>query len=509
MPSHTRNSPPQGSGSARPLDPCGIVIFGAGGDLTARMLMPALYALARSKRLPEKFYILGTTRRELDSDRFRDQMRAAVKEHGRLQAPSDSQWKEFAQRLHYLMIDATKPDHYQRLRTRLRELDERHGLPGNYLFYLAVAPSLYSPIVEHLGQTGLAASSARNGWTRIVIEKPFGQDVESARRLNAQVRKVFQEEEVFRIDHFLGKETVQNLMVFRFANGIFEPIWNRNFIDHVQISVTEDIGVGRRAGFYEKAGAVRDMIQNHLLQLLCLVAMEPPGSFLATPVRQEKVKVLQSIRPVDTRQAVRGQYGPGRVNGEEVVGYRQEEGVQADSATETFAAIKFEIDNWRWAGVPFYVRTGKRLAKKKSLIGIQFRDAPLSLFGCTPMGPCEANRLLVRLDPDQGIGLRFIAKQPGLEVVGQAVDMDFRYSTSFQAETPSAYETLVLDCLEGDPMLFARGDWVEHAWELLMPLLSAWAAKAPGDFPNYAAGSSGPAQADALLEREARRWHPV
>ncbi|MFQ5664427.1 MAG: glucose-6-phosphate dehydrogenase [Terriglobia bacterium] len=498
-------------GGVRP-GPCAIVVFGASGDLTARKLIPALYDLCQAGRLPESFYIVGLARREWSSDKFRQQMRTAVDQHARFPPTQAAAWDKFAARLHYQCLDANNADSYQRLRARLEELDPTWGTPGNYVFYLAVAPHLYPIIVEHLGRAGLAATGApQRGWRRIVIEKPFGHDRASARRLNLQVRAVFQEEQVYRIDHYLGKETVQNLMVFRFANGIFEPIWNRNFIDHVQISVVEELGVEERAGYYEQAGAVRDMIQNHLLQLLCLVAMEPPASFEATPVRQEKLKVLRALRPLLASQvdqfAVRGQYGPGQLNAAAVPGYRQEKGVKPDSATETFAAVKFQIENWRWAGVPFWVRTGKRLPKKSSVIAVQFRDAPLHLFACTPMGPCEPNRLTVRLQPNEGIGLRFIAKEPGLQVVGRPVEMDFGYGAAFPGESPSAYETLLLDCLEGDPMLFARGDWVENAWELLTPLLEAWAAKPPADFPNYAAGTWGPRQADALLERDARHWH--
>ena len=493
--------------TARRLDPAGIVIFGASGDLTARMLLPALFDLACSRRLPEKFYILGSARRPISTDQFREAMRRAVNEHGRFRPENETEWKEFTLRLDYLAVDPTRAEDHGKLRERLKELDRRHGVPGNYLFYLAVPPEVYSATVENLAQAGLAASGGDTGWTRIVLEKPIGHDQRSARELNREVREAFREEQVYRIDHFLGKETVQNLNVFRFANGIFEPLWNRNYIDHVQITVAEELGVEHRAGFYETAGAVRDMVQNHLLQLLCLVAMEPPASFEATPVHEEKVKVLQSTRPLDTRHAVRGQYRQGRVGDRAVSGYRQEEGVRPDSSTETFAAAKFEIDNWRWAGVPFYVRTGKRLPRKVSEISIQFRDAPLQLFACTALQPCEPNLLRLRLQPGEGIGLRVITKTPGLDVIGRAVELDYAYGENFDAQTPSAYETLLLDCLEGDPMLFARGDWVERAWELLDPLLEAWAAETPKDFPNYEAGSWGPAAAEEVLERDGRRWH--
>lgn len=511
MPTTTPAS--SGSNPAWRPEPCGIVIFGATGDLTARKLIPALYNLARLKRLPENFYVLGLARREWTQEKFREQMQAGVQEHGpSLASEERSVWEDFVRRLHYQPLDAKDPAAFQQLAKRLEQLDREHGVLGNCVFYLAVAPGLYAVIAEHLGQAGLAAAEANSeGWRRIIFEKPFGHDLESARRLNAQIRAVFGEQQIYRIDHYLGKETVQNLAVVRFANGIFEPIWNRNFIDNVQITVAEDLGVEGRAGFYEGAGAVRDMIQNHLLQVLCLTAMEPPSSFEADPVRQEKLKVLQAIHPLSLSQldlmAARGQYGPGRIGERKVPGYREEEGVRADSPTETFAALKLEIDNWRWAGVPFYLRTGKRLAKKSSQVAIQFRDAPLHLFACTPMGACEPNLLTLRLQPDEGIDLRFVVKQPGLQVVGEAVEMDFSYGGSLKAETPTGYETLLLDCLEGDSMLFSRGDWVERAWQVLDPLLVVWAENPPADFPNYASGTWGPAAAQALVEREGRRWH--
>ena len=493
-------------------DPFGLVIFGATGDLTARKLIPALFDLAHTNHLPEKFYILGTARRDWSEEKFRDEMKTAVTEQGRFRPQDEDSWRRFAACLHYQSLDAGNSASYEQLRRRLEELDGKHGVPGNTLYYLAVDPHLYPEIVEQLGRAGLAAASvAGRGWRRIVIEKPFGHDLASARRLNTQVRGVFQEEQVYRIDHYLGKETVQNLMVFRFANGLFEPIWNRRYVDHVQLTVAEELGVVDRAGFYDQAGAVRDMIQNHLLQVLCLVAMEPPSSVEARPVQQEKLKVLQALRPPDRRClgecAVRGQYGPGAIGGKSVAGYREEKGVRPDSPTETFAALRLEIDNWRWAGVPFYLRTGKCLHRKGSQITIQFREAPLQLFACTLMEPCEPNRLTIRLQPDEGIDLRFIAKQPGLEVIGHTVEMDFSYGAELKARTPEAYETLLLDVLQGDSLLFAEGDWIESAWERLLPLLEAWAAEPPADFPNYAAGTWGPKQADALMTRDGRRWH--
>ncbi|MGH9863359.1 MAG: glucose-6-phosphate dehydrogenase [Candidatus Acidiferrales bacterium] len=496
------NPPP-----ASTLEPCGVVIFGATGDLAARKLLPALFDLAHLKRLPPSFYILGLGRKEWSADEFRRRMKTAVTEQGRVK-PSSSEWDAFAARLDYFSLNTKEPKAFASLRDRLQKLDATHSTPGNYLFYLSVPPELYAGIVGGLGEAKLAGGP---GWSRIVIEKPFGRDLPSARKLNACVQKVFREEQVYRIDHYLGKETVQNLTVFRFANGLFEPLWNRNFVDHVQITVSEDLGVEHRAGFYETAGAVRDMIQNHLLQLLCLIAMEPPASFDAASVHREKLKVLQSLHSFHIARldpvAVRGQYGPGRIEASPAPGYRQEPGVAADSVTETFAALRAEVVNWRWAGVPFFLRTGKRLPRKASQITVQFREAPLHLFACTPLEPCAPNLLTLSVQPDEGMALRVIAKQPGLQVIGRAVELDFRYRDSFADEGPSDYGTLLLDCLEGDRMLFARGDWIEAAWEWLDPLLAAWAATAPRDFPNYLAGSWGPAAAARLIESCGRSWH--
>jgi len=490
------------SAPGRRLDPCGIVIFGASGDLTGRKLLPALYDLFHLGRLPENFYVVGVARRELGADGFRKQMKQAVRPE------REAAWKEFAARLDYFSIDGSDPAGYERLKQHLQALDQKHGTRGNHVFYLAVPPSLYSPIVAHLGGAGLAASGARGpAWTRLVIEKPFGRDRESARRLNAQLRAAFAEEQVYRIDHFLGKETVQNLAVLRFANGIFEPLWNRNYIDHVQITVAENLGVEHRAGFYETAGAVRDMIQNHLLQVLCLVAMEPPASFEARFVHAEKLQILQALRPLPPQNAVRAQYGAGEIAGSSVIAYRQEPGVDSKSNTETFAAMKLELESWRWAGVPFYLRTGKRMPRKASEVSIQFRDAPLHLFACTAMQPCAPNLLRLRIQPDEGISLRVLTKTPGLEVIGRAVELDFAYGADLERESPGAYETLLLDVLEGDSLLFATAEWVEAAWGVVDPLLEAWAAAPPADFPNYAAGSWGPKAADELLARDGRGWH--
>jgi glucose-6-phosphate 1-dehydrogenase len=409
-----------------------------------------------------------------------------------------------------LPVDASDSASYEKLRGRLGELDQEASVPGNHLFYLSVSPALYGDIIGQLGAAGLAAEE-KGAWVRVIIEKPFGRDLESARALTQQVQSAFREEQVFRIDHYLGKETVQNLVVFRFANAIYEPLWNRNHIDHVQITVAESLGVEERAGYYDQSGALRDMIQNHLLQVMCLVAMEPPSEFAAAAVRREKLKVMQSIRPMLPREvahnAVRGQYGAGKLGGKKVAGYREANGVQDDSATETFAALRLEVNDWRWAGVPFYLRTGKSMAEKRSEITIQFREAPLQLFACTALQPCEPNLLTIRIQPDEGIGLRSIVKTPGLDVIGHSVQLDFAYSEAFEGSAPTAYETLLLDALEGDNMLFASGDWVDRAWELVMPVLESWEGDIPKDFPNYEAGSWGPRDADALLERDGRKWH--
>jgi len=492
---------------------CGLVIFGATGDLTKRKLLPALFDLYREGRLPKQCYILGVARRPLTTEVFRKDMRASIATQSRFGAPSPATWDAFARNLHYLASDATTLAGLHTVREQLQTLDQERGLVGNHLFYLSVAPTLYAPIITNLGTAGLATQP--NGptapWTRVVIEKPFGYDLTSARQLTQQIHKVFQEEQVFRIDHYLGKETVQNLAVFRFANAIYEPLWNRDHIDHVQITVAEDLGVEGRAHYYDQAGALRDMIQNHLLQLFCLIAMEPPAAFSAEAIHREKLKVLESVRPWThadvNHNALRGQYDAGTINGESVVGYREEPNVRADSPTESYAALRLFLDNWRWAGVPFYLRTGKRLPRRHSEISLQFREAPLQLFACTALQPCEPNRLTLRIYPNEGIGLHSVVKTPGLEVLGRSVQLDFSYHDGFETQAPSAYETLLLDCLKGDTMLFASDAWIDRAWELLRPILQAWEADIPHNFPNYAAGSWGPADADAFLERDGRHWH--
>jgi glucose-6-phosphate 1-dehydrogenase len=480
-----------------------LAIFGASGDLTRRKLIPALWSLYQGRTLPEPFSIIAVARSELTNDAFRAKMREAVADFARVQPPTEAVWERFASCLSYVPGDPNDPALYQRLSRALEGHPKR-------LFYCATPPSLYPAIVTHLGESGL--SRDRGGWTRIIIEKPFGRDLESAQALNALITAYFREQQVYRIDHYLGKETVQNILVFRFANGIFEPLWNRQHVDHVEITVGETIGVATRGPYYEEAGALRDMVQNHMLQLLCLIAMEPPVTFDADPVRDEKNKVMRALKPIDPASvdevAVRGQYGPGWVESERVPGYRKERGVQPDSPTETYAALEVFVDNWRWAGVPFYLRTGKRLARRVSEIAIQFKRTPHLIFRRDPAG-VHPNALALRIQPDEGISLTVEAKAPGPELKLEPVTMDFRYGEVFGAEPPEAYERLLLDAVNGDATLYARGDWVEHAWAVLEPVLQAWSSGPPPKFPNYEAGTWGPAEADTFIERAGRKWRKL
>ncbi|HEX7125017.1 MAG TPA: glucose-6-phosphate dehydrogenase [Thermodesulfobacteriota bacterium] len=488
-----------------------MVIFGATGDLTRRMLAPALYNLARERLLPLNFSVVGVARRPLDDTAFRRLLREGIDSHsrsGRVEAPI---WESVVDNIEYLPVEFGDASGYRRLANRLAAIDRERGTAGNRIFYLATPPSAYPEIVENLGAAGLGRSpEGSGGETRLIVEKPFGHDLDSARRLNARIHQVFEERQVFRIDHYLGKETVQNLLFFRFANGIFEPIWNRRSIDHVQITVAESIGVEGRGGYYEEAGALKDIFQNHLLQLLALTAMEPPVSLEADAVRNEKVKVLRAVRPLAGAAAlaatVRGQYGAGYVGGRRVPGYREETRVAPDSSTETFAAARFEIDSWRWAGVPFYLRTGKRLPRRVTEIAVVFEEAPLSLFTRDGGDRIGSNVLVFRIQPDEGIALRFAAKQPGFQTAVRWVTMDFRYGTSFGIDPPDAYERLLLDAMLGDATLFTREDEVEAQWRIVTPIEEAWrSSRAPG-VPLYEAGSWGPPEADAFIERDGRVW---
>jgi len=483
----------------RSPDPCTLVIFGASGDLAHKKLMPALYALALRRLLPPRFAIVGVARTEGDDDAYRADMRSAVQQHARDPFREDV-WEELAASLHYVPTEFDNAGGEDRLHDLLGRLDEERGLGGNRVFYLAVPPPVFSTIVEALGKR-----RDGRGWTRLIVEKPFGHDLESARALTARLCEYFAEEEIFRIDHYLGKETVQNMLALRFSNGIFEPIWNRQFIDHVQITVAESIGIEGRAGYYENAGAIRDIFQNHLLQLLALTAMEPPIDFTPESVRNEKVKVLRALHTPSPRSVVRGQYGRGFVEGVEVSAYREEAHVAADSMTETYVAAKLYVDNWRWADTPFYVRMGKRLARRETTIAIQFKRAPHSPFEETAAEGLRPNVLLVHVQPDEGVSLAIGAKVPGQGMAIRTVHMDFLYGGAFRTSMPEAYERLVLDTMLGDSTLFTRGDEVEEQWLLVDAIVAAWQRDRPG-FPNYAAGTWGPPSADDLMHRDGRSW---
>jgi glucose-6-phosphate 1-dehydrogenase len=490
-------------------EPNTVVIFGASGDLTRRKLVPALYNLELDGLLPNNFGVVGMARRPLSDDDFRGQMLDGVNKFSRSRPAQPEIWDAFAPKLHYCPGNFDDPAAYDALRAILEHLDQNHGTSGNRLFYLATAPEYFPVIIERLGACGLSESPA-GGWVRVIIEKPFGRDLASARELNRTVQSAFREEQVYRIDHYLGKETVQNLLVFRFANGIFEPLWNRNYVDHVQITVAEAVGVEGRGGYYETAGVIRDMIQNHMLQLLTLVAMDPPVALDANAVRDEKVKVLRAIRPIRPEQVdefvVRGQYAAGSAGGQPVPGYREEKGVAAGSVTETFLALKLFIDSWRWAEVPFYLRSGKMLPKRSTEIAVQFRQVPLSLFGRNSNNVIEPNMLTLNIQPDEGITLKFNSKQPGSAVQVRPVNMEFRYGTSFGVPAPEAYERLILDCMLGEAALFTRDDEVEAAWTFINRILDGWGRARPAALPAYEAGTWGPAEAHEFIERDGNRW---
>jgi glucose-6-phosphate 1-dehydrogenase len=497
----------------RAAEACALIIFGAHGDLAKRKLIPALYALFVQGLLPHNFCILGTSRTQLDNDKYRTMMKDSVQKYAPDIEVEEDSWGRFADLLYYMPGDTGKHESFSEMARLLEDLGGKHGTGGNNIFYLSTPPSLYSPIVMQLAAAGLAVKKpGKAPFPRVVVEKPFGRDLGSARALNAELHEVLEEQQVFRIDHYLGKETVQNIMVLRFANSIFEPLWNRHYVDHVQITNAETLGVEDRATYYEEAGALRDMIQNHMLQLISLVAMEPPISLEADAIRDERAKVIKSIRPFDKDDleslAIRGQYGSGWVLGQEVPGYRQEKGVSPESRTETFAALKLYVDNWRWADVPFYVRSGKRLAKGITEIAIHFRKAPHKLFSEQLLGGTgggSPNVLVMQIQPDEGISLKFATKLPGPTTQLRWLSMDFRYSTAFGVRSPSAYERLLLDCLVGDASLFARSDQVESSWEFLAPVLERWAETKPS-FPNYAAGSWGPQASHDLMAADGREW---
>jgi glucose-6-phosphate 1-dehydrogenase len=494
--------------SERKPDPCVMTIFGASGDLTNRKLIPALYNLAYDGFLPKEFAVVGFSRRPKTDETFRKEMHDSVQEFSRNTPIDESVWEDFAQRLHYCTSDYGRQEDYEGLHRALVQVDEQHGTRGNRLYYLATPPDVYPVIVENIGLSSLCKGGP-DVWARIIVEKPFGHDLHSARELNTHMHKYFQEDQIYRIDHYLGKETVQNILVFRFANGIFEPIWNRRYVDSVQITVAESLGVENRGSYYDHAGVIRDIIQNHMLQLVALTGMEPPVEFSADAVRNEKVKVLKALR-LDRSHGgdgtVRGQYGPGKVGKQLVQGYTQEEGVPPDSQTETYLAMKLFIDNWRWADVPFYVRSGKRMPKRISEIAIQFKMPPLLLFGDEAAQHIEPNILALNIQPDEGISLKFGSKVPGSGEKIRPVIMDFKYGEAFNVPAPDAYERLILDCMLGDSTLFTRSDEVEAAWSLITPVLQSWENGSGSFIELYRAGTWGPKQAEDFVQLDGRQW---
>jgi glucose-6-phosphate 1-dehydrogenase len=498
-----------------PAPPATLTIFGAGGDLTKRLVVPALYNLVRAGKLPDDFAIIGVDHGEQTTEGWCQSLtemmqaltRVGAREH-QVEAIDEQAWSWLIGRMRYLRGDFTQPETYNQLGKLLVDPGRRQTDTANALFYLAVAERFFGPVIEQLGRAGLTRQSER-AWRRVIVEKPFGHDLASAEALNAQILKVLSEDQIYRIDHFLGKETVQNILVLRFANGIFEPLWNRDHIDHVQITAAETVGVEGRGRFYERTGALRDMVPNHLFQLLAMIGMEPPISFDADAVRAKKTELFQAIHPVSLENAVRGQYGDGVMLGRKVRDYRHEPDVAPDSKTETYVALKLGIDNWRWAGVPFYLRTGKSLSVRTTEIAVQFRQAPYSLFRDTPVERLPPNILTLRIQPDEGLSVSFSAKRPGSEIEIDGVAMDFAYRDYFAPLAAVGYETLIYDCLIGDATLFQRADTVEAAWRPVQDLLDSWARDPADDFPNYVAGTAGPDAADRLLARDGRAWLPI
>jgi len=490
-------------------DSCLVVIFGATGDLTRRKLMPALYDLACVGCTTRNFQILGIGRTTLNDDQLRERLHEGAATSKDSRNFTEEGWQEFAERLHYMIGDADQREFYPQLKAKIEEMQKK-GASKNVLFYVSVPASLAPPIVEGLGEAGLARNS--EGWTRIILEKPFGRDLASAQELNEIVSRVFPEDSVYRIDHYLGKETVQNIMMFRFGNSIFEPVWNRNYIEYVEITAAETLGVEGRAAFYEETGTLRDMVANHLLQCLTLTAMEPPVAFDADTVRTQKVQVLRAIRPMTkdevAKYTVRGQYGPGKIGDKSVPGYRQEPNVNPNSLTETYVAVEFHVDNWRWAGVPFYVRAGKRMSKSLTEVAVHFKRTPQALFSRNPED-VHHNVIALRIQPNEGIGLNFNAKQPGQQMRAIRVDMDFSYHDAFGTDAPAAYETLLLDAMRGDATLFTRRDEVEAEWRIITPIEDAWRELPAPQFPNYAAGSDGPEAANQLIRHDRLQWRSL
>lgn len=496
--------------SSRFIDPCILVIFGATGDLTARKVMPAIYNLTRDGELPPQFACVGFARRDKTHEQFREEMHTAINAHSRVKPIDEALWKSFKEEIYYHKSEFNDEDGYKRLKQFLSELDTKLGTKGNRIFYLSTQPKFFPLICEKLHKFGLIydSKSPSQPWSRVIVEKPFGHDLTSAIELQKELSNFLDEKQIFRIDHYLGKETVQNILIFRFANSIFESLWNNRYIDHVQITVAEDIGIGTRGAFFEEEGLLRDIVQNHMMQLVSLVAMEPPVSLHASAIHDEKVKVLEAIRPITENfdaHAVRGQYGPGFIGGEPVVGYQQEKNVDPHSAVETYVALRLEIDNWRWSGVPFYLRAGKRLPKRATEIAITFKDPPGVLFQ-QPGKRQESNVLAIRIQPDEGTSLKVNCKVPGPKSPIQPVKMDFRYGSYFGKTPPEAYERLICDCILGDSTLFARQDEVMNSWKLLTPILEYWAQQKQTNFPSYPAGSWGPVGADQLIKRDNRTW---
>ena len=506
-----RSAEAQGDHSYQLADPCVMVIFGAAGDLTKRKLIPALYNLAKGNVLSKKFAVVGMARAPMTTEEFRRKLSRDIHEFA-TEPVDPALWEWFVRRLYYLSSTFEDANGYRALRALLEKADAEHGTRGNYFYYLATAPEYFSEVIRQLGDAGLIREDG-GSWRQVIIEKPFGRDLDSARALNRDISQILTERQTYRIDHYLGKETVQNILVFRFANGIFEPIWNHRYIDHVQITVTETVGVEMRGGYYDEAGTLRDMVPNHIFQLISLTAMEPPISFEANAVRDEQTKILRAMQPLGPEEVlartVRGQYGGATLDGKQVPAYRAEPKVSPDSTTETYVALKLSIDNWRLADLPFYLRTGKRMPKRVTEIAIQFKRAPFILFRKTPVEHLTANRLVLHIQPNEGIDLAFGAKIPGPLVRLGTVNMHFHYQDYFGSTPSTGYERLLYDCMTGDATLFQRADMVEAGWSVVAPILDVWKALPPRDFPNYPAGTWGPKEADELLQRDGRQWRTI